>query len=128
MATGIWSAPVEPPLPGRRTFGGRVLHVAGYGGPNDFTGAHVLVVGLGDSGKDVALAVAEVGASVTVSVRDGVYFVDYPNALSQHAGALWRRLRPRLADVLVQRVRRDRAVAPAIAAPPRRAGFSAGAD
>ena len=107
MATGIWSAPVEPPLPGREAFAGRTLHVSAYRGPEELAGARVLVVGLGNSGKDVALAAAEVGASATVAVRDGALFVPYPNALTQHAGALLRRLPSRLADTLLRRLRRE---------------------
>ena len=107
MATGIWSAPVEPPLPGREAFAGRTLHVSAYRGPAALAGARVLAVGLGNSGKDVAWAAAEVGASATVAVRDGSLFVPYPNALTQHAGALLRRLPSRLADTLLRRLRRE---------------------
>ena len=107
MATGICSAPVEPSLPGREAFAGRALHVSAYHGPATLAGARVLVVGLGNSGKDVALAAAEVGASATVTVRDGALFVPYPNVLTQHAGALLRRLPSRLADTLLRRLRRE---------------------
>ena len=107
MATGIWSAPVEPPFPGRETFVGRALHVSAYRGPDELAGARVLVVGLGNSGKDVALAAAEVGASATVAVRDGALLVPYPNVLTQHTGELLRRVPPRLADALLRRLRRE---------------------
>ena len=107
MATGIWSAPVTPALPGRDAYRGRVLHVADYRGPRDLEGARVLVVGLGNSGKDVALHAARVGQSVDVAVRGGVLFVPYPNTVSQRSGELWRRLPPRLADVALRRVRRE---------------------
>ena len=107
MATGIWSAPVTPPLPGRETFGGRVLHASAYRGGDELAGARVLVVGLGNSGKDVALDAARVGASATVAERRGVVFVPYPSRLTQHAGALWRRLPPALADTLLRRLRRE---------------------
>ena len=107
MATGIWSAPVEPRLRGREAYLGRVLHVSNYRDPGELAGARVLVVGLGNSGKDAALAAAAVGASATVAVRGGVVFVDYPNALTQHAGGFWRRLPPRLADALLRCARRE---------------------
>jgi cation diffusion facilitator CzcD-associated flavoprotein CzcO len=107
LATGIWSAPVAPPLPGREAYRGRALHVAEYQGPADVKGARVLVVGLGNSGKDVALHAARAAASVDVAVRDGAAFVPYPNALSQRSGELWRRLPPRLADAALRRVRRE---------------------
>jgi len=107
LATGIWSAPVAPLLPGRDAYRGRALHVAEYRGPAQLEGARVLVVGLGNSGKDVALHAARVAASVDVAVRDGAAFVPYPNALSQRSGELWRRLPPRLADAALRRVRRE---------------------
>ena len=107
MATGIWSAPVESRFPGRETFVGRALHVSAYRGPDELAGARVLVVGLGNSGKDVALAAAEVGASTTVAVRDGALLVPYPNVFTQHAGALLQRVPPRLADALLWRLRRE---------------------
>lgn len=110
MATGIWSAPVTPPLPGSEAYLGRALHVADYRGPRDLAGARVLVVGLGNSGKDVALHAARVAASVDVAVRDGALFVPYPNALTQRAGELWRRLPPRLGDAALRRVRREHTV------------------
>lgn len=111
MATGVWSAPVEPRLPGRASFRGRSIHVSQYGRRNELAGARVLVVGLGNSGKDVALAAASVGSSVTVAVRDGVVMVPYPNALAQRSGEVWRRLPPRWADALMRRVRREPDVA-----------------
>ena len=107
MTTGIWSAPVEPALPGRDGYEGRVLHVSAYRDPVELAGARVLVVGVGNSGKDVALAAVRVGASATLAVRDGALFVPYPNAITQHAGAILRRLPPRLADALLRRVRRQ---------------------
>ena len=110
VATGIWSAPVVPPLPGREAYGGRALHVADYRGPAQLEGARVLVVGLGNSGKDVALHAARVAASVDVAVRDGAAFVPYPNTLSQRSGELWRRLPPGLADAALRRVRREHTV------------------
>jgi len=107
LATGIWSAPFEPLLPGRERYGGRLLHVSAYRGSAELAGQRVLVVGAGNSGKDVALAAASVGASATLAMRDGVVLVDYPNALSQRSGALWRRLPPALADRLLRRVRKE---------------------
>jgi cation diffusion facilitator CzcD-associated flavoprotein CzcO len=107
MATGIWSAPVTPPLPGREAYRGRALHVAAYRGPAQLAGARVLVVGLGNSGKDVALHASRVAASVDVAVRDGAAFVPYPNQASQRSGEVWRRLPPRLADAALRRVRRE---------------------
>jgi hypothetical protein len=105
-AAGIWAAPVAPALPGRERFGGEVLHVRDYRGPEPFRGRRLLVVGAGNSGKDVATAALGVAASVTLAVRGGVVMVPYPNPISQRSGALWRRLPPRVADAGLRRLRR----------------------
>jgi len=106
-AAGIWAAPVVPPLPGRGRYAGEILHVRDYRGPAPFRGRRLLVVGAGNSGKDVAVAAVGVAASVTIAVRGGAVFVPYPNPLSQRAGALWRRLPPRWADAALRRLRRS---------------------
>jgi putative flavoprotein involved in K+ transport len=105
-AAGIWGAPWAPDLPGRARFPGEVLHVRDYRGPEPFRGRRLLVVGAGNSGKDVAVAAVGVAAEVTLAVRGGVVVVPYPNALSQRSGALWRRLPPRWADAALRRLRR----------------------
>jgi putative flavoprotein involved in K+ transport len=105
-AGGIWSAPVVPSLPGRERFAGEELHVRDYRGPEPFRDRRLLVVGAGNSGKDVAVAAVGVAASVTVAVRGGVVTVPYPNLLSQRSGSLWRRLPPRVADAGLRRLRR----------------------
>jgi hypothetical protein len=105
-AAGIWAAPVVPDLPGRARFAGEALHLRDYRGPEAFRGRRLLVIGAGNSGKDVATAAVGVAASVTIAVRDGAVFVPYPNAVSQRSGELWRRLPPRLADAALRRLRR----------------------
>jgi putative flavoprotein involved in K+ transport len=105
-AGGIWSAPRVPSLPGRERFAGEELHVRDYRGPEPFRDRRLLVVGAGNSGKDVAVAAVGVAASVTVAVRGGVVTVPYPNLLSQRSGSLWRRLPPRVADAGLRRLRR----------------------
>jgi cation diffusion facilitator CzcD-associated flavoprotein CzcO len=105
-AAGIWGAPVEPDLPGRERFPGEVLHVRDYRGPEPFRGRRLLVVGAGNSGKDVAVAAVGVAAEVALAVRGGVVVVPYPNPVSQRSGALWRRLPARWADAALRRLRR----------------------
>ncbi|CAL9587785.1 ArsO family NAD(P)H-dependent flavin-containing monooxygenase [Streptomyces sp. enrichment culture] len=57
-ATGTWSRPFLPAVPGREVFAGRQLHTVGYGCPADFTGQHVIVVGGGNSGAQIAADLA----------------------------------------------------------------------
>jgi indole-3-pyruvate monooxygenase len=107
MATGIWSRPWEPPLPGRNEYQGRALHVAAYRSPEELADRRVLVVGLGTRGKDLARAGLLAGARVTVSLRDGVALVPYPTAITQRAGELLRRVPPRAADAALRVARRQ---------------------
>ncbi|WP_431789327.1 NAD(P)/FAD-dependent oxidoreductase [Streptomyces sp. G9] len=57
-ATGIWSRPFLPAVPGRSAFAGRQLHTVNYRSPADFTGQRVVVVGGGNSGAQIAADLA----------------------------------------------------------------------
>jgi putative flavoprotein involved in K+ transport len=53
-ATGTWSRPFLPAVPGRSVFAGRQLHTVNYRSPADFAGQRVIVVGGGNSGAQIA--------------------------------------------------------------------------
>ncbi|MGC0386745.1 ArsO family NAD(P)H-dependent flavin-containing monooxygenase [Streptomyces sp. SAI-129] len=57
-ATGTWSRPFLPAVPGRSAFAGRQLHTVNYHSPADFTDQHVIVVGGGNSGAQIAADLA----------------------------------------------------------------------
>ncbi|PAX87767.1 pyridine nucleotide-disulfide oxidoreductase [Streptomyces albidoflavus] len=57
-ATGTWSRPFLPAVPGRSAFAGRQLHTVNYRSPADFTGQRVVVVGSGNSGAQIAADLA----------------------------------------------------------------------
>ncbi|MEU7646315.1 ArsO family NAD(P)H-dependent flavin-containing monooxygenase [Streptomyces huasconensis] len=57
-ATGTWSRPFLPAVPGRSTFAGRQLHTVNYRSPADFAGQRVIVVGGGNSGTQIAADLA----------------------------------------------------------------------
>ncbi|MET9868862.1 ArsO family NAD(P)H-dependent flavin-containing monooxygenase [Streptomyces sp. NPDC006386] len=57
-ATGSWSRPFVPAVPGRSIFGGRQLHTVNYRSPADFAGQRVVVVGGGNSGAQIAADLA----------------------------------------------------------------------
>ncbi|MFJ4539995.1 ArsO family NAD(P)H-dependent flavin-containing monooxygenase [Streptomyces tibetensis] len=57
-ATGTWWRPFLPAVPGRSDFGGRQLHTVEYRSPQDFAGLHVIVVGGGNSGAQIAADLA----------------------------------------------------------------------
>lgn len=78
VATGIVANPLIPEFANRDTFeaaGGRVLHSVGYRRPDPFGGRRVLVVGVGNSGGEIASELARSGVDVTVAVRSGAHVV-----------------------------------------------------
>lgn len=72
VATGIMSSPVVPCFAGIDAYLGRLSHSSAYRHPSGFARQRVLVVGIGNSGAEIATELAAAGASVAVSVRSGV--------------------------------------------------------
>lgn len=105
MATGIWSAPVRPRLPGEEQFAGRILHSRDYRNPQPFRGQRVLVVGAGNSGAEIAVDLAEHGVETGIVVRSGVAFVPRPRSATAMRLAAWglRTLPAPLAGRLLRR-------------------------
>ena len=109
MATGIMSNPVMPNIPGREDFGGTVIHSVAYRKPDEYRGTRVLVVGVGNSGGEIASELGVAGAEVTILVRRGANVV--PRTVGgipvQYLAAGLRRL-PRNARIriasMVQRI------------------------
>jgi cation diffusion facilitator CzcD-associated flavoprotein CzcO len=111
LATGRYDEPVLPEWAGRSDYRGRLLHSAEYRNPGEFAGRSVLVVGLGNSGAEIAGDLAHDGvASVTVAVRTpppitprdvlgvpihlfGLALAGFPPAAVDRAGAVMRRVR-----------------------------------
>ncbi|MFN8570747.1 MAG: NAD(P)/FAD-dependent oxidoreductase [Gemmatimonadaceae bacterium] len=75
VATGIMSNPLVPDIPGRERFRGRVMHSVEYRRPSDVTGQRVLVVGVGNSGGEIASELGLAGIETTVAVRSGANVV-----------------------------------------------------
>lgn len=70
VATGKDHTPTLPDWPGRRSFSGEILHASDYRNAEPFDGRHVLVVGVGNSGSEIALDLAQSGAAtVRLSIR-----------------------------------------------------------
>jgi len=72
IANGHNSAPFIPEVPG--DFSGKMLHSVEYQNPSDIVGKHVMVVGSGNSGCDIAAELAQAGYDITLSVRRGHLF------------------------------------------------------
>jgi cation diffusion facilitator CzcD-associated flavoprotein CzcO len=75
IASGYNTEPSTPSVPGIEKFKGKVIHSAGYANAKPFAGQSVLVIGMGNTGAEIALDLAESGARPTISLRDGVHIV-----------------------------------------------------
>jgi putative flavoprotein involved in K+ transport len=73
-ASGSFSAPYRPALPGQDSFTAELTHVAGYRNPAPYTGKRVIVVGAGDSAAQVANELAPL-AQVTLAARHSLRFI-----------------------------------------------------
>ncbi|MBD3813508.1 MAG: NAD(P)/FAD-dependent oxidoreductase [Betaproteobacteria bacterium] len=75
-ATGTWSQPYIPDIPGRDLFKGRQIHSAHYVRPEDFAGQTVLVVGGGNSGAQIMAEVAPLARAFWVTTQDPLFLPD----------------------------------------------------
>lgn len=70
VSTGQYRTPRLPAWPGRDTFRGRLVHSVEYANAAPYSGQRVLVVGVGNSGAEIATDLADHGAAaVAISVR-----------------------------------------------------------
>lgn len=72
-ATGVNWSPNLPEYAGE--FAGTLRHSVSYRSPTEFTGKRVLIVGLGNSGADIACDAARYATKAYVSVRRGYHFI-----------------------------------------------------
>ncbi|MFI8105974.1 flavin-containing monooxygenase [Streptomyces sp. NPDC086023] len=103
VATGFNHTPRLPDWPGADTFTGKLLHASEYRNPGPYEGLDVLVVGVGNTGAEIAVDLAAGGAGrVRLAVRTAPHIVrrstlGWP---AQRTGILCRRLPVRLVDRL----------------------------
>ncbi|MEV7561608.1 NAD(P)/FAD-dependent oxidoreductase [Streptomyces sp. NPDC089795] len=103
VATGFNHTPALPDRPGRDAYEGRLLHACEYRNPEPYAGQDVLVVGVGNTGAEIAVDLAEGGAArVRLAVRTAPHIVRRSTAgwPAQRSGILVRRLPARLVDRL----------------------------
>ncbi|GAA0709507.1 NAD(P)/FAD-dependent oxidoreductase [Streptomyces cellulosae] len=101
VATGFNHTPRVPDWPGRDTYTGELLHASQYRNPKPFAGRDVLVVGVGNTGAEIAVDLVEGGASrVRLAVRTPPHIVRRSTAgwPAQYSGILVRRLPVPLVD------------------------------
>ena len=75
LATGYNRVPHQPSWPGQGEFGKTVIHSCMYFNGEPFKNQRVLVVGLGNTGGELALDLLEHGSQVALSVRGPVHVV-----------------------------------------------------
>ncbi len=75
-ATGTWTQPFMPHVPGMETFIGEQLHTVDYPGPEHFRGKRVLVVGGGASAVQFLGALAPITQTLWVTRREPVWRSD----------------------------------------------------
>lgn len=101
VATGFNHTPRIPEWSGRAGFTGDLVHAAEYRAPAPYAGKDVLVVGIGNTGAEIAVDLVEGGASrVRISVRTTPHLVRRSTAgwPAQATAVLVRRLPVRLVD------------------------------
>lgn len=91
-ATGTWSHPCIPEIPGRDLFRGVQCHSAQYRRPEDFAGQRVLVVGGGNSGAQILAELSRHATVTWVTERPPVFLPDDVDGrvLFERATARWQ--------------------------------------
>ncbi|KUN07117.1 monooxygenase [Streptomyces yokosukanensis] len=103
VATGYNHTPRLPDWPGRKEYTGELLHAGAYRDAAPYAGRDVLVVGVGNTGAEIAVDLVGGGAArVRLAVRTVPHLVrrstlGWP---AQYSGVLVRRLPVRLVDRL----------------------------
>ncbi|MDT0464268.1 flavin-containing monooxygenase [Streptomyces gibsoniae] len=103
VATGYNHTPRVPDWPGLDAYTGELLHAGEYRNAGPYAGRDVLVVGVGNTGAEIAVDLLEGGAArVRLSVRTPPHIVRRSTAgwAAQYTGVLVRRLPVRLVDRL----------------------------
>lgn len=103
VATGFNHTPVVPDWPGLEGYGGELAHAAAYRNAAPYAGRDVLVVGVGNTGAEIAVDLAEGGAArVRLAVRTAPHILRRSTAgwPAQRTGILVRRLPVGLVDRL----------------------------
>jgi len=109
VATGYNHTPVPPAWPGVEDFPGEVVHASSYRNAQPYRGKDVLVVGVGNTGAEIAVDLTEGGAGrVRLAVRTPPHIVrrssfGWP---AQGTGILVRHLPVRLVDAMARLIAR----------------------
>ena len=75
IATGVNRVPYEPEWKGKESFEGAIEHSRVYKNAHPYKGERVLIIGMGNTGAELALDLCENNIDVTVSVRSPLLIV-----------------------------------------------------
>jgi len=108
IATGLNRIPNIPNWKGQDSFKGEILHAASYKNPLKFMGKKVLVIGMGNTGAEIALDLAEAKIDAGISVRSEIVVVprDFLGRPIQLTAKKLAKLPFRLGDIIGALVRR----------------------
>lgn len=100
IATGQYHVPILPSWAGLETYRGTLLHSVDYRHGRAFTGKRVLVIGVGNSGAEIATDLSTYDAEVAISIRTPPPIVarDPLGLPVQRGSLLLSQLPPGLAD------------------------------
>ncbi|KAI6191502.1 hypothetical protein M3Y97_00235200 [Aphelenchoides bicaudatus] len=75
--TGHHSIPYMPsPFPGQSDFKGRIVHSRSYTNGLEFANQRVLVIGIGNSGGDIAVELSKISRKVYLATRSGSWIIN----------------------------------------------------
>jgi len=103
IASGMYREPTLPAFPEIEHYRGLAVHASRYATGREYAGKRVLVLGIGNTGAEIAADLVEGGAAfVAISVRTTPTIVprDVLGRPVQESGIMLSRLPPRIADAI----------------------------
>ncbi len=89
LATGMSGKPNAPVFPGQDAFKGEQHHSSAHPGPDAYAGKRVVVIGSNNSAHDIAAALWEAGADVTMVQRSSTHIVRSEPLMKHGLGSLY---------------------------------------
>ncbi len=89
LATGMSGVPNIPDIPGISEFAGDVHHSSKHPGPDAYAGKKCVIIGSNNSAHDIAAALWEAGADVTMAQRSSTHIARSDTLMELALGALY---------------------------------------
>ncbi len=75
ITTGVNRVPFRPKFPDEKAFSGKIVHSIHYKNPDPYRGQRVLVIGMGNTGAEIALDLSENEVETYISLRGPINIV-----------------------------------------------------